>query len=74
MQNVTNMISSTMKSLESSFRTSLDALTGGYLRVILRKEYEKTDISILGEIKEEDLNDILSKIDDSVSLRSTKKH
>lgn len=66
MQDVTSMISSTMKSLESSFRTSLDALTGGYLRVILRKEYEKTDISILGEIKEEDLNDILAKIDDSV--------
>ncbi|HBO3994949.1 TPA: AAA family ATPase [Pseudomonas aeruginosa] len=66
MQDVTAMISDTMRTLENKFRTSLDSLTGGYLRVILRKEYEKTDISILGEIQEDDLNEILQKIDESV--------
>lgn len=73
MQDVTTMISNTMRSLENKFRASLDALTGGYLRVILRKEYEKTNISILGQIKESDLNEILQKIDESVLSNQDQK-
>jgi len=66
MHDVRVMIDSTMKSLDTHFRASLDALTGGYLRVILRKEYEKADVSILKGFDESYLEEILQKIDESV--------
>jgi predicted ATPase len=66
MQDVSSMISRTMKAIDYQFRASLDDLTGGYLRVILRKEYENTDVSILNAIDEDALDDILQKIDKSV--------
>ncbi len=66
MQDVKTMISDTMKWLDMQFRASLDALTGGYLRVILRKEYEQIDTSMLKEIDESYLEEILQKIDESI--------
>lgn len=66
MSDVRNMIDNTMKTLDTQFRASLDELTGGYLRVILRKEYENTDVSILQGIDDQYLDDILQKIDESV--------
>jgi predicted ATPase len=66
MHDVRVMIDNTMKSLDTKFRASLDVLTGGYLRVILRKEYEKADTMILKGIDEGYLEEILQKIDESV--------
>ena len=66
MHDVRVMIDNTMKSLDTHFRASLDVLTGGYLRVILRKEYEKADTTILKGIDESYLEEILQKIDESV--------
>lgn len=66
MHDVRNLINNTMTSLANGFSQSLDKLTGGYLRVILRKEYENVDVSILKEINENDLEEILQKIDESV--------
>ena len=77
MNDVKTMIHKKMKYLDANFRTSLDTLTGGYLRVILRKEYEHTDISILKEIydtKDENiLDDILQKIDKDVLSEDDRK-
>jgi len=80
MHDVRKLINSTMTSLANHFSLSLDQLTGGYLRVILRKEYENVDVSILKEINEKDLEEILQKIDESIlsgddqrSLRATIK-
>ncbi len=73
MQDVASMISSTMKNIDLQFRASLSDLTGGYLRVILRKEYEKTDASILSDIDEKALDDILQKIDESVLSEQDQK-
>lgn len=66
MEDVSDMISKTMKSIDYQFRASLHELTSGYIRVILRKEYENTDVSILNDIDEDALDDILQKIDESV--------
>jgi len=78
MEDVKVMIKKTLSQLDSNFRASLEELTNGYLRVILRKEYEETDISILKEINPETLDEILQKIGKSIfdeqdqkSLRST---
>lgn len=73
MQDVSNMISKTMKSIDYQFRASLDDLTGGYLRVILRKEYENTDVSILNNMDEKALDEILQKIDESVLSEKDQK-
>jgi predicted ATPase len=73
MQDVSNMISKTMKAIDYQFRASLDELTGGYLRVILRKEYENTDVSILNDIHEKALDEILQKIDESVLSEKDQK-
>lgn len=66
MEDVDHMINDTMMSLDRNFRVSLDSLTGGYLRVILKKEYENTDSSLLEDIDQHALDEILQKIDKSV--------
>ena len=66
MSDVRSMIDNTMRHLGIHFRASLGRLTGGYLRVILRKEYEKVDVSILKDTNEDDLEEILQKIDESI--------
>lgn len=53
MADVLGMIQTTMKSLDSRFRASLNELTGGYLKVISNKEYEKADMSSLVEAIDE---------------------
>ncbi len=73
MHDVRTMINNTMKSLDTHFRASLDTLMGGYLRVILRKEYEKTDVSILKGMDESYLEEILQKIDESVLSEGDQK-
>lgn len=73
MDDVNFMIRRTMKSLESLFRASLDDLTSGYLQVILRKEYEATDVSLLSNIDETYLEEILQKIDESILSESDQK-
>lgn len=73
MDDVKGMIIETMSSLKDSFRTSLHSLTGGYLRVILRKEYEQENVSSISDIRPEDLDSILGRIEESVLSDADRK-
>ena len=79
MQDVQSMISSKMSQLENEFRASLENLTSGYLRVILRKEYMQETLPLY-QFNDEELDSIFEKIgtkdsffssDDLASLRNT---
>jgi len=80
MQDVQSMISSKMSQLENEFRSSLEILTSGYLRVILRKEYMQETALPIYQFKDEELDSIFEKIgkndsffssDDLINLRKT---
>lgn len=66
MEDVLSLINNKMASLNNEFRSSLYTLTGGYLRVVLRKEYKKTDISVLKNIDIRTLDSVMSRIDESI--------
>jgi ABC-type sugar transport systems, ATPase components len=66
MEDVSALISNKMNYLNNSFRNSLYSLTGGYLRVVLRKEYKKADVNLLKKIDIKALDGILSRIDESI--------
>jgi energy-coupling factor transporter ATP-binding protein EcfA2 len=80
MQDVQSMISSKMSQLENEFRSSLESLTSGYLRVILRKEYKQETALPVYQFNDEELDSIFEKIgrndsffsrDDLINLRKT---
>ncbi len=66
MEDVLALVSNSMNSLNNTFRNSLSSITGGFLRVVLRKEYKKADTSFLNEMDENDVKRILERIDESV--------
>lgn len=72
MEDVAALITNKMNSLNNMFRSSLYALTGGYLRVVLRKEYKKADVDVLKTIDLHTLDGIMSRIDESVLSGSDK--
>ncbi|PSV20701.1 AAA family ATPase [Photobacterium sp. GB-56] len=80
MQDVQSMISSKMNQLENEFRASLESLTSGYLRVILRKEYMQEAQLPVYHFNDEELDSIFEKIarndsffssEDLINLRKT---
>ncbi|EEZ39545.1 TPA: AAA family ATPase [Photobacterium damselae] len=80
MQDVQSMISSKMNELENEFRSSLETLTSGYLRVILRKEYMQEESLPTYKFNDSELDAIFEKIerdgsffssDDLINLRRT---
>ncbi|WP_412499761.1 AAA family ATPase [Shewanella chilikensis] len=80
MQDVQTMIMSKMSELENEFRSSLENLTSGYLRVILRKEYKEEATLPEYKFNDEELNAIFEKIgrddsffsrDDLINLKKT---
>jgi len=73
MEDVMSLINSTMSSINNSFRTSLSSLTGGYLRVVLRKEYKSADLAALKAIPLEILDNIMSRIDESILSKADRQ-
>lgn len=73
MEDVMALIGSTMSSLNNWFRTSLNSLTGGYLRVVLRKEYKSADLEALKTFPPELLGSIMSRIDESILSKDDRK-
>jgi len=80
MQDVQSMISSKMSQLENEFRSSLEDLTSGFLRVILRKEYMQESALPSYKFNDEELESIFEKIgkddsffsrEDLINLRKT---
>ncbi|MGY3966967.1 AAA family ATPase [Aeromonas enteropelogenes] len=80
MQDVQSMISLKMNQLENEFRSSLERLTSGYLRVILRKEYKEESALPEYKFNDQELDSIFEKIerdgsffsrDDLKNLRNT---
>jgi predicted ATPase len=80
MQDVQSMIESKMRQLENEFRASLESLTSGFLRVILRKEYMEEITLPAYRFNDEELEAIFEKIgkdnsffsrDDLINLRKT---
>lgn len=80
MQDVQSMISSKMNELENEFRSSLESLTSGYLRVILRKEYMQEESLPSYKFNDDELDAIFEKIErdgsffsrsDLINLRTT---
>ncbi|QWV98650.1 ATP-binding protein [Geomonas nitrogeniifigens] len=73
MEDVSALISDKMNFLNNAFRTSLYSLTGGYLRVVLRKEYKKADVNSLKKMDVQALDGILSRIDESILSEEDRK-
>jgi predicted ATPase len=73
MEDVFLLINAKMNSLNNEFRSSLYALTGGYLRVVLRKEYKKADVNVLKKIDVKTLDSILGRIDDTILSSEDRK-
>ena len=66
MEDVSVMFDKSMTQVKDHFRNSLNDLTGGYLRVLLQKEYRDVDLSALETIDESTINSILSRIDENI--------
>lgn len=66
MEDVEQLIHESMAGLREALRRALDALTGEYLRDVLKKEYQNVDTAPLRELEAGTLDSILDRIDESI--------
>lgn len=66
MEDVQSLVNTTMLQLREELRRALDALTGEYLRDVLRKAYKNVDTAPLRELGSGTLQSILSRIDERI--------
>lgn len=73
MKGVDKIINKVLDSLKDFSRKSLNELTLGYLGEVVNKKYEKVDVSQIKEVSPEVIYSIISRIDDSILAKNSKK-
>jgi ABC-type lipoprotein export system ATPase subunit len=74
MEDVVNVIEQKVTSLKDNFNFNLqNTLTGGYLKSVINKDYQKLKYDLIQEFNENRFNSILNRIDESILTKNEKE-
>lgn len=74
MEDVVNVIEQKVTSLKDNFNFNLqNTLTGGYLKSVINKDYQKLKYDLIQEFNENRFRSILNRIDESILTKNEKE-
>jgi hypothetical protein len=74
MEDVVNVIEQKVTSLKDNFNFNLqNTLTGGYLKSVINKDYQKLKYDLIQEFNENRFKSILNRIDESILTKNEKE-